>query len=163
MPRSQEEIRKDINYDESKVPAFELPSPLERPDGGRVTTAYEWVNRRRGEVLDFYKKEVYGQLPPRRIEQVYQAKPLVQFCIGGCRVAHLRGAVCQATQLFRQPETARQLRSNRKPGYSRLYDFIYVGDEKICFRRQGCERLSIEYGLQSGSEMGNDRSVQCGS
>ena len=65
MPRSQEEIRKDINYDESKVPVFKLPSPLERPDGGRVTTAYEWVNRRRGEVLDFYKKEVYGQLPPR--------------------------------------------------------------------------------------------------
>ena len=62
MPRSQEEIRKDINYDESKVPVFKLPSPLERPDGGRVTTAYEWVNRRRGEVLDFYKKEVYGQM-----------------------------------------------------------------------------------------------------
>ena len=65
MPRSQEEIRKDINYDESKVPVFRLPSPLERPDGGRVATAYEWVNRRRGEVLDFYKKEVYGQPPPR--------------------------------------------------------------------------------------------------
>ena len=65
MPRSQEEIRKDINYDESKVPAFELPSPLERPDGGRVTTAYEWVNRRRPEVLALYQKEVYGQIPPR--------------------------------------------------------------------------------------------------
>lgn len=65
MARSREEIMKDINYDESKVPVFTLPSPLDRPGGGRVSSAYEWVNRRRGEVLDFYKKEVYGQLPPR--------------------------------------------------------------------------------------------------
>ena len=65
MARSREEIMKDINYDESKVPVFTLPSPLDRPGGGRVSSAYEWVNRRRGEVLDFYKKEVYGNLPPR--------------------------------------------------------------------------------------------------
>ena len=65
MPRSREEIMKDINYDESRIPACTLPSPLDRKDGGRIATAYEWVNRRRPEVLALYQKEVYGQIPPR--------------------------------------------------------------------------------------------------
>ena len=62
MPRSREEIMKDINYDESRIPACTLPSPLDRKDGGRIATAYEWVNRRRPEVLALYQKEVYGQI-----------------------------------------------------------------------------------------------------
>ena len=65
MPRSHEEIMKEINFDESRVPVFQLPSPLEHPGGGRVASAYEWVNFRRPEILDFYRKEVYGTLPPR--------------------------------------------------------------------------------------------------
>lgn len=65
MPRPREEIMKDINYDESRIPACTLPSPLDRKDGGRIATAYEWVNRRRPEVLALYQKEVYGQIPPR--------------------------------------------------------------------------------------------------
>ncbi len=65
MSRSHEEVMKDIIYDESRVPAYELPSPLEYADGSRVKNAFEWVNFRRPEILDFYKKEVYGQLPPR--------------------------------------------------------------------------------------------------
>ena len=55
MPRSREEIMKDINYDESRIPACTLPSPLDRKDGGRIATAYEWVNRRRPEVLALYQ------------------------------------------------------------------------------------------------------------
>lgn len=53
------------NYDEAKVPAFELPSPLDKPDGGRVGSAFEWQNCRRREVLKLLGDEVYGRMPPR--------------------------------------------------------------------------------------------------
>ena len=65
MGRTYEEALKDVIYDEAEVPAYTLPSPLTREDGSRVETAFEWVNSRRGEILDLYKKEVYGTIPPR--------------------------------------------------------------------------------------------------
>ncbi|OQA87305.1 MAG: hypothetical protein BWY31_00845 [Lentisphaerae bacterium ADurb.Bin242] len=65
MGRSYEEAVKEVNYDEAKVPAYTLSSPLAGKDGVRVKNAFEWVNFRRGEILDLYKKEVYGEVPPR--------------------------------------------------------------------------------------------------
>jgi len=53
------------NYDESKVPAYELPSPLSTPDGRQVADAFEWANSRRGQVLSMFAKLMYGQVPPR--------------------------------------------------------------------------------------------------
>lgn len=42
-----------------------LPSPLTANDGKAVITANDWVNRRREEILEFFRREVYGYLPPR--------------------------------------------------------------------------------------------------
>ncbi len=65
MARTREDILSDINQDESKVPAYTLPSPLTKADGSQVKTAFEWVNFQRPRILDLYKNEVYGKLPPR--------------------------------------------------------------------------------------------------
>ncbi len=65
MSRTREEILRDIISDESKVPHYHLPSPLDFDDGRRVENAFEWVNFRRPEILDFYRREVYGYPPPR--------------------------------------------------------------------------------------------------
>ena len=54
-----------INYDEALVPDYTLPSLLTANDGSAVTTANDWVNRRRGEILEVLRNEVYGYLPPR--------------------------------------------------------------------------------------------------
>lgn len=54
-----------VNYDEKLVPVREIPSVLTASDGSRIGNAWEWMNRRRPEVLDFYTREVYGQMPPR--------------------------------------------------------------------------------------------------
>ena len=51
------------NYDESKVPVFTLPCPLEREDGSKVTTASEWENSRRAEVLAVVEKHLFGKIP----------------------------------------------------------------------------------------------------
>ncbi len=61
-PRPRNEI--EINYDESKVPEYTLPSPLICNNGKKVTTAQEWLKLRRPEILDFYTREYYGKIPP---------------------------------------------------------------------------------------------------
>ncbi|MDD4871888.1 MAG: acetylxylan esterase [Kiritimatiellae bacterium] len=51
------------NYDESKVPKFVLPDPLQSPKFGTIKTPEDWFNKRRPELLALFKKEVYGQMP----------------------------------------------------------------------------------------------------
>lgn len=49
------------NYDEAKVPKFDLPDPLKSNDGTRVTTAREWRAKRRPEVVALFEEHVYGK------------------------------------------------------------------------------------------------------
>ena len=52
------------NYDENKVPAFILPSPLNKADGTQTASVTEWENYRRQEVLDLLAEHMYGKIPP---------------------------------------------------------------------------------------------------
>src|SRR5690606_8425277 len=54
--------RPGINYDESKVPDFELPDPLRTADGSTVSTPDEWKPRR-AEILELFRENVYGRRP----------------------------------------------------------------------------------------------------
>ncbi len=54
-----------FNYDESKVPAYELPELLQLNDGTPVKDAAAWNEKRRGEVLELFRSEVYGRRPGR--------------------------------------------------------------------------------------------------
>ena len=58
----------DANYDESKIPPYTLPQLLTRKDGSQVTSAREWRDSRRGEILELFEDHVYGHTPERRIE-----------------------------------------------------------------------------------------------
>jgi (4-O-methyl)-D-glucuronate---lignin esterase len=51
------------NYDESKVGTYTLPDPLVFNDGKPVRTPREWTERRRGEILELFKAEVFGRNP----------------------------------------------------------------------------------------------------
>jgi hypothetical protein len=51
------------NYDEAKVPAFTLPDPLTLADGTKVADAETWRARRRPELLELFRREVYGRAP----------------------------------------------------------------------------------------------------
>src|ERR1700683_3257732 len=42
-----------------------LPDPLVMADGTRVTTAAQWRNQRRPELLALFTREMYGVAPPR--------------------------------------------------------------------------------------------------
>lgn len=53
----------EANYDESKVPAYTLPDPLQFADGSKVTTGKAWTTKRREEILDLFREHVYGKSP----------------------------------------------------------------------------------------------------
>jgi len=52
------------NYDEAKIPEYELPELLRCNDGTLVKTKEEWTAKRRGEILELFKTHVYGVMPP---------------------------------------------------------------------------------------------------
>lgn len=51
------------NYSEEKVPAYTLPDPLVMANGEKVTTAQQWREKRRPEILKLYETEIYGRIP----------------------------------------------------------------------------------------------------
>ncbi|WP_145168763.1 glucuronyl esterase domain-containing protein [Rubripirellula lacrimiformis] len=55
--------RGEFNYDESKVPTFQLPDPLTMNDGRTVSDAATWTNTRRPELMDLFRHHVYGHRP----------------------------------------------------------------------------------------------------
>ena len=57
------ERRPQFNYDEAKVPTYQLPAALQTNQGDTVTDADMWVKTRRGEVLELFRKHVYGRRP----------------------------------------------------------------------------------------------------
>lgn len=54
---------RDVNYDESKVPEFDLPDPLVSFDGKKIKNVRQWERIRRPELLEFFTTNVYGSVP----------------------------------------------------------------------------------------------------
>jgi len=57
--------RPSINYDEARVRPYTLPDILTLASGGKVATTAVWEQQRRGELLDLFRREVYGVAPPK--------------------------------------------------------------------------------------------------
>ncbi len=51
------------NYDESKVPEYKLPEVLKLATGRTVMSVSQWQEKRRPEVLELFRKHVYGRIP----------------------------------------------------------------------------------------------------
>ena len=52
------------NYDEAKVMAYPpLPDPLRLKNGKQVTSAKQWWNARRAEIVEDFDREMYGRMP----------------------------------------------------------------------------------------------------
>jgi hypothetical protein len=55
--------KEEFNYDESAVPAYKLPECLVSVDGQPVTTAEQWKEKRRPELLNLFADHIYGRTP----------------------------------------------------------------------------------------------------
>ncbi|MFO7177981.1 MAG: acetylxylan esterase [Pseudomonadota bacterium] len=72
----------DVDYDEARVPPFELPDVLVASDGTRIASAEAWRARRRPELLELFSREVYGRTPPPVPVRVAVASVDEQACFG---------------------------------------------------------------------------------
>ncbi|WP_114790608.1 hypothetical protein U0035_19490 [Niabella yanshanensis] len=52
-----------VNYHEDSVGSYTLPDPLLMQNGQRVTTASQWVQRRRTEILSLFENLQFGKSP----------------------------------------------------------------------------------------------------
>lgn len=57
--------RPGFNYDEEKVPEYTLPDPLVMADGATITSAAQWIGKRRNEILALFEDQMYGRRPGR--------------------------------------------------------------------------------------------------
>jgi hypothetical protein len=53
----------EFNYYEEKVPAYRLPDLMLMLDGTRVTSPDSWTKARRNEILELFRKNVFGRVP----------------------------------------------------------------------------------------------------
>jgi hypothetical protein len=63
---------KGYNYDESKVPCFDLPKVLVSESGKDITTAKEWKTLRRPEIFRLFQEHVYGVSPDAPVNLEYE-------------------------------------------------------------------------------------------
>ncbi len=68
----------EANYDESKVPNYELPDPLVLSDGTPVEDAETWKNKRRPEILKLFETHVYGKTPEKTWKPAYKVHTDIQ-------------------------------------------------------------------------------------
>ncbi|MHC4497313.1 MAG: hypothetical protein ACYSYM_15985 [Planctomycetota bacterium] len=80
LSREPKENDSDVNYDESKVPHYDLPPLLVSAEGKAIKTPEEWRNIRRPQILALFGNLIYGRIPepesPIRTEfEVVRADP----------------------------------------------------------------------------------------
>ncbi len=75
--------RPGANYDEAKVPKYTLPDPLVMRNGERVRDATTWFERRRPEILELYRSEVFGRSPARPAALDFEIVATDQAALGG--------------------------------------------------------------------------------
>ena len=71
------------NRDESKVPPYELPDALVLKNGQRVTDAETWTRKRRVEILELFRTEMFGRRPPAPIDLKFKVFDETRGALGG--------------------------------------------------------------------------------
>jgi cephalosporin-C deacetylase-like acetyl esterase len=70
-------------YSEDSVPPYTLPDPLVLASGTRVTTAEQWWQQRRPELLHLFENEVYGKAPGRPAAMTFKVRSVDRAALGG--------------------------------------------------------------------------------
>lgn len=74
-----------FNYDEAKVGTYTLPDPLLRTSGKPVKTRADWTNRR-GELIQLFAENVYGQTPIQPVKLRFQTTAVDSSALNGLAV-----------------------------------------------------------------------------
>ena len=71
------------NYDEAKVGDYTLPDPLVCNDGSRVTKAETWFTKRRAEILELYRENIFGRSPEAGTNVTFNVWETATNALGG--------------------------------------------------------------------------------
>jgi hypothetical protein len=74
---------REANYDEDKVPQYELPNALICADGTPVTDAQTWTEKRRPEILQLFEQQMYGKSPGRPENMTCQLTSIARDALDG--------------------------------------------------------------------------------
>src|SRR5579872_7098484 len=77
---------KDANYDEAKVPKYTLPDPLVLRNGQPVRNAKTWTEKRRPELLDLFRTEMYGRRPGKPEHMTFELEAIDKQALGGTAI-----------------------------------------------------------------------------
>lgn len=75
--------RAQFNYDEAKIPKFDLPDPLVTSEGKKVTNSDQWTSHRRPEILKLFESQVYGRSPAAPKTVIFKQTDIDKRAIGG--------------------------------------------------------------------------------
>jgi lysophospholipase L1-like esterase len=74
-PSGNEKDPNHANYDEEKAnPYGDLPDALTLKSGKKVTSAKQWWNQRRPEIVEDFEREVLGRIPPNAPKVTWSVK-----------------------------------------------------------------------------------------
>ncbi|MBN1804081.1 MAG: hypothetical protein JW837_02405 [Sedimentisphaerales bacterium] len=86
-PALVEELSKrgsETNYNERNVPEYKLPDPLILSDESKVRDARTWRTKRRPEILEMFRRYVYGRAPIERPDNMsFEVFDLEKKALGG--------------------------------------------------------------------------------
>ncbi|MCA9200442.1 MAG: acetylxylan esterase [Planctomycetales bacterium] len=63
VAREPKESDKDVNYDEARLPAYDLPPLLLTSEGQKIDSAEAWMNTRRPQIMSLFGNLIYGTVP----------------------------------------------------------------------------------------------------
>jgi hypothetical protein len=73
----------DANYDEAKVPKYTLPDPLMLQNNRPVRDAKTWLEKRRPELLNLFRTEMYGRSPGKPAHMTFELTSIDKQALGG--------------------------------------------------------------------------------
>ena len=74
------------NLDESKVPPYQEPDPLQTADGHQVTSAKGWEKVQRPYIYQLFEKNVYGRMPTQVVPVSYSVTAVDSSALDGLAI-----------------------------------------------------------------------------
>lgn len=75
-----------INKDETKVPPYSLPDPLQGPGGKHISTSQQWMQQQRPLMLKLFADNVYGRMPGKPKNMHFKVYSIDSNALGGIAV-----------------------------------------------------------------------------
>ena len=83
LPAAEPQAKKFFKADPPDMPAYTVPDLLTAADGRKIATADDWQKIRREEVLELFRKYVYGRVPATPYQKSFQVVHEDPMAMGG--------------------------------------------------------------------------------